>query len=86
MNTKAAGMHIEIRDGDEVPAVIIIIDTKPGEFDSDYERNKFFRGLHGWKQTVPVGEKMQHSAFPAYLFLCQSGFYIGKYIKKIARC
>ena len=51
-------MRIEIRrEGDGVSAVIITFDTRPAEFDSNYERNKFFRGLHGWKQTVPAGEK-----------------------------
>ncbi len=49
-------MKIEIRR-EGLPAVIITFDTKGDEFDSDYERNKFFRGLHGWKQTVPAGEK-----------------------------
>jgi len=50
-------MRIEIRNGDGVHAVIITFDTKIQDFDSDYDRNKFFRGLHGWKQTVPSGEK-----------------------------
>jgi len=50
-------MRIEIRNGNGVSAVIITFDTRPSEFDSDYDRNKFFRGLHGWKQTVPSGEK-----------------------------
>ncbi len=49
-------MRIEIR-GNGCSAVIITFDTKVEEFDSDYDRSKFFRGLHGWKQTVPSGEK-----------------------------
>lgn len=39
--------------------VIITFHTRTEKFDSDYERNKFFRGLHGWKQMVP-GEKKQY--------------------------
>lgn len=37
--------------------VIVTFDTRSENFDSNYERNKFFRELHGWKQTVPSGGK-----------------------------
>ncbi len=49
-------MRIEIRKGD-MPVVIITIRTKNDTFSSDYERSKFFRELHGWKQTVPRNGK-----------------------------
>ena len=46
-------MRIEIkRNG----AVIITFHTM-NKFDSNYERSKFFRELHGWKQTVPQNNK-----------------------------
>lgn len=44
-------MKIEIRGNGA--AVIITFDTIPQRFESDYERNKFFRELHGWNQVVP---------------------------------
>ena len=48
-------MKIEIRNNGA--AVIITFDTQADKFDSDYERNKFFRELHGWNQVVPRGGK-----------------------------
>ena len=39
------------------PAVIISFHTKSDKFVSDYERSKFFRELHGWKQTIPRENK-----------------------------
>lgn len=48
-------MRIEIRKNGA--AVIITFDTQADKFDSDYERNKFFRELHGWNQVVPSGGK-----------------------------
>ena len=51
-------MRIEIRrPGDEMPVVIITFHTKNERFDSEYEKSKFFRELHGWKQTVPRNGK-----------------------------
>ena len=47
-------MRITIRRGSEM--VIITFHTR-GNFESDYERNKFFRGLYGWKQIVPKNDK-----------------------------
>ena len=35
-------------------AVLINFDTDKNKFKSDYERNKFYRGLHGWKQIIPA--------------------------------
>jgi hypothetical protein len=49
-------MRIEIRKGD-MPVVIISFHTRNEKFESDYERSKFFRELHGWKQTVPRNGK-----------------------------
>ena len=48
-------MKIEIRKSGA--GVIITFDTLAERFDSDYERNKFFRELHGWNQVVPSGGK-----------------------------
>ncbi len=51
-------MRIEIRrPGDEIPVVIITFHTRNDRFDSEYEKSKFFRELHGWKQTVPRNGK-----------------------------
>lgn len=33
-------------------AVLICFNTRSERFDSNYERNKFFRGLYGWKQMI----------------------------------
>ncbi len=33
--------------------VIVTFDTVSNQFDSIYERNKFFRELYGWEQVVP---------------------------------
>jgi hypothetical protein len=33
-------------------AVFICFNTRSEKFGSNYERNKFFRGLYGWKQTI----------------------------------
>ncbi len=48
-------MRIEVRKKGLKQAVIITFHTK--NFNSDYERSKFFRELHGWKQTVPRENK-----------------------------
>lgn|SRR3989338_838159 len=51
-------MKIEIRrGGQEMPVVIITFHTRNDRFDSEYEKSKFFRELHGWKQTVPRNGK-----------------------------
>lgn len=49
-------MKIEIRKNG-APVVIVTFHTRPEKFDSDYERVKFFRGLHGWNQVIPNKEK-----------------------------
>lgn len=38
-------------------AILITFTVKTKEFDSNYERNKFFRELYGWKQIVKKQEK-----------------------------
>ncbi len=48
-------MKITIKRGSEM--VIITFRTRTDRFESDYERNKFFRGLYGWKQIVPRNHK-----------------------------
>jgi hypothetical protein len=37
--------------------IIVTFRTRSENFDSDYERSKFFRELHGWKQSVPSEKK-----------------------------
>jgi hypothetical protein len=39
-------------------AVLICFSVKSGNFESHYERNKFFRGLYGWKQIIPKEKKV----------------------------
>lgn len=36
----------------EKRAVLICFTVRSKKFDSNYERNKFFRGLYGWKQMI----------------------------------
>ena len=36
----------------EKRAVLICFNVRSEKFDSNYERNKFFRGLYGWKQMI----------------------------------
>lgn len=37
---------------EEKKAVLFAFSVQSGKFESHYERNKFFRGLYGWKQMV----------------------------------
>lgn len=46
------------KGGNATKAVIISFDTHADRFESPSERNKFFRGLHGWEQQVPRGDKV----------------------------
>lgn len=41
----------------EKKAILITFSVKSKKFDSNYERNKFFRGLYGWKQIIKKEEK-----------------------------
>ena len=38
-------------------AVLIAFSVKSQKFESNNERNKFFRALYGWKQVVPKEDK-----------------------------
>ena len=49
-------MRIEVHKNG-VPVAIVTFHTRPEKFDSDYDRVKFFRGLHGWNQVIPNKEK-----------------------------
>jgi hypothetical protein len=49
-------MRVEIRRNG-ANAVIITFHTFAEKFDSNYERSKFFRELHGWNQVVPKNGK-----------------------------
>jgi len=59
-------MRIEIRRGSQ-RAIIISFDTRSDKFESNYERNKFFRELHGWEQVVPHGQKKYRYYRPGLL-------------------
>ena len=37
--------------------ILITFSVKSEKFDSNYERNKFFRELYGWKQIIPTENK-----------------------------
>ena len=37
---------------EEKKGVLIAFSVQSGKFESHYERNKFFRGLYGWKQMI----------------------------------
>ncbi|MBI5347560.1 MAG: hypothetical protein HZB66_03045 [Candidatus Aenigmarchaeota archaeon] len=52
-------MNIRIKIGKK--AVLISFDTIPEKFESNYERNKFFRGLYGWNQTIPKNKNESYS-------------------------
>ncbi|MBI4895144.1 MAG: hypothetical protein HY831_01495 [Candidatus Aenigmarchaeota archaeon] len=51
-------MKIIFRKNEKV--VIVSFDTVSENFDSNYERNKFFRELYGWQQVIP-GERKNYS-------------------------
>ncbi|GEM_PF-1133295 len=55
------------KEGNTTKAVIISFDTRAEKFESPSERNKFFRGLHGWEQQVPRGEKTYRYRRPGLL-------------------
>jgi len=42
----------------EKKAVLITFSVKSKKFESNYERNKFFRGLYGWKQIIAKEKKV----------------------------
>src|SRR3989344_2731326 len=50
-------MKVEIRRGPMEHVIIITFHTKPDAFESDYDRSKFFRSLHGWQQSVSKNDK-----------------------------
>jgi hypothetical protein len=52
-------MKIVIKNKNLTSAVIITVRANRGKFESDYERIKFFKELHGWNQTVP-GERRKY--------------------------
>lgn len=41
-------------------AALITYDARSDRFDSMYERNQFYRGLFGYKQTVRRNDKVYH--------------------------
>lgn len=40
----------------EKKAILICFSVKSSKFESNYERNKFFRTLYGWKQIITKSE------------------------------
>jgi hypothetical protein len=59
-------MRIEIRRNN-APAILITFNTRAEKFESNYERSKFFRELHGWEQTVPRNERRYRYHRPGLL-------------------
>ncbi len=55
LNVVVMGIRITIRNRNG--AVLVSFHTVRERFDSEYERNKFFRELHGWEQIVPQASK-----------------------------
>lgn len=41
----------------ERKAVLIAFSVQSQKFENNYERNKFFRALYGWKQIIPKEDK-----------------------------
>ena len=41
----------------EKRGVLICFSVRSNKFKSNYERNKFFRGLYGWRQVIEKGGK-----------------------------
>ena len=39
-------------------AILICFSIKSEKFKNNYERNKFFRGLYGWKQVITKEKKV----------------------------
>ncbi|MFH0889811.1 MAG: hypothetical protein V1836_01555 [Candidatus Aenigmatarchaeota archaeon] len=53
-------VRIEIRrNGDEI-GILISFDMDCSKFDSNYERNRFFRGLYGWNQIIKKNNSVYH--------------------------
>ena len=58
-------MKVIFRKNEKV--VIVSFDTLSDKFYSNYERNKFFKDLYGWKQTVPGHGKNYNYRRPGLL-------------------
>jgi len=60
VNTKIApviDIKIKVkRNKDGKIGVLVSFNCHSEKFDSNYERNKFFRGLYGWKQVIKKKE------------------------------
>ncbi|MCD6477210.1 MAG: hypothetical protein J7K26_03585 [Candidatus Aenigmarchaeota archaeon] len=50
-------MKVEIRKKGERTAILISFNTCTEKFDSNAERIKFFKELHGWKQIIVKNRK-----------------------------
>jgi hypothetical protein len=54
----------------ERKAVLVCFSVRSEKFESHYERNKFFRGLYGWKQMISKkmvnGKASIHKEFYTY--------------------
>jgi hypothetical protein len=61
-------MRIEVKKNNRNEQVILITFNTCGEkFASNYERNKFFRELYGWEQTVPGNDRRYRYHRPGLL-------------------
>lgn len=53
-------MRIEVRKDGNSTAILISFDMDCSKFDSNYERNRFFRGLYGWDQVIRKNNNVYH--------------------------
>ncbi len=53
-------MRIEIKKDGNNTAILISFDMDCSKFDSNYERNRFFRGLYGWNQIIRKNNSVYH--------------------------
>ncbi len=53
-------MRIEIKKDGNNTAILISFDMDCSKFDSNYERNRFFRGLYGWNQVIRKNNSVYH--------------------------
>ncbi len=60
-------MRIEVRRRGSEQVILISFNTCGEKFESNSERNKFFRSLYGWEQVVPGNERQYRYHRPGLL-------------------
>jgi len=53
-------VRIEIRKRGDNVGILISFDMDCSKFNSNYERNRFFRGLYGWDQRIRKKNNVYH--------------------------